>query len=81
MDVIIPEEILLVTKMSPQEVKQELAITLFEKKKLTLKQAADLAEPNRIQFQHLLASHSIPVRYDVDDFEEDRKTLEELGVL
>ena len=35
MDLIIPEEILLVTKMSPQEVKQELAITLFEKKKLT----------------------------------------------
>jgi predicted HTH domain antitoxin len=32
-------------------------------------------------FQQLLGSRGIPVHYDIDDYEEDMKTLEELGRL
>ena len=40
-----------------------------------------MAMMNRLQFQHLLASRLIPVHYDVAEFEEDLKTLKEMGRL
>jgi predicted HTH domain antitoxin len=77
MSVVISDEVLRATRMSEAEMKQEIAIVLFEKNKLTLAQASRLAEMNRLQFQHLLASRQIPVHYDVEDFEEDMQTLRE----
>jgi predicted HTH domain antitoxin len=67
--------------MSEEELSQEIAILLFQKEKLTLGQAIRLAGMTRLQFQHLLASRQIPVHYDVAEFEEDLKTLKELGRL
>ncbi len=81
MSVIIPDEILHTTQMSEAELKQEIAVMLFEKQKLTLGQASRLSAMNQLQFQHLLASRQIPVHYDVEDFEADIKTLRELGRL
>lgn len=76
-----PDEILQATKMSVDELKQEIAILLFQKEKLTLGQASRLAGMSQIQFQHLLASRQIPIHYDVAEFDEDLKTLQELGRL
>lgn len=59
MNVVIPEEILLATRLSENELKQEIAVMLFEKDKLTLGQSARFAGMNRLQFQHLLASSEI----------------------
>ena len=78
MSVVIPDEILHAARMSEAEFKQEIAIFLFEKEKLTLAQASRLAGINRLQFQHLLASRRITVHYDVAEFEEDLRTLQEL---
>lgn len=50
---------------------------LFQKDKLTLGQASQLADMNQFQFQHLLASRQIPIHYDENDFEDDIKTLKE----
>jgi predicted HTH domain antitoxin len=75
MSVIIPDEILQATRMTEGELRQEIAILLFQKEKLTLAQAGRLAGMDRLQFQHLLASRQIPVHYDVTDFEEDLNTL------
>lgn len=77
----IPEDILQATRMSDEELKQEIAVMLFQKEKLTLGQAADLAGMSQLQFQHLLASRQIPVHYDLEEFEEDLQTLKELGRL
>jgi predicted HTH domain antitoxin len=55
-----------------------MPVLLFEKEKLTLAQASHLAGVSRLQFQHLLASRQIPVHYDVAEFEEDLRTLQEL---
>jgi len=79
MGVFIPDGILQATRMSEEELKRELAILLFQKEKLTLGQASRLAGMNLLQFQHLLASRQIPVHYDVAEFEEDLKALQELG--
>jgi len=77
----IPEDILQATRMSDKELLQEIAVMLFQKEKLTLGQAAHLAGMSQLQFQHLLASRQIPVHYDVEEFEEDFKTLKDLGRL
>ncbi len=56
MEIVIPDEILHATHMSEDEVKQELAVLLFQKDKITIGQASWLAGMSRLQFQHLLAS-------------------------
>lgn len=81
MSVVIPDEILHTARMTEAELKQEIAVMLFEKEKLTLGQASHLAGMNQLQFQHLLASRQIPVHYDVEDLEADIKTLRKLGRL
>jgi predicted HTH domain antitoxin len=78
MSLVIPDEILQATGMSEAELRQEIAVLLFQKEKLTLGQASRLAGINQLQFQHLLASRQIPVHYDVSELEEDLKTLREL---
>lgn len=81
MSIVIPDEILTATRMTEIEMKQEIAVMLFQRQKLTLAQASRFAGMNRIAFQHLLASRQIPVHYDVEDFEKDTKNLREMGRL
>ncbi|WP_301951421.1 UPF0175 family protein [Microcystis aeruginosa] len=50
------------TSMTEAEMRQEIAVMLFHKEKLTLAQASRFAGINRIAFQHLLASRQIPVQ-------------------
>jgi predicted HTH domain antitoxin len=79
MSVVIPDDIVQATRMTEEELRQEIAVLLFQKEKLTLAQASRLAGMTRLQFQHLLASREIPVHYDVGEFEQDLATLQELG--
>lgn len=81
MNLLISDEILAATRMSESELKQEIAVMLFQKEKLTLAQASRLAGMNRVAFQHLLASRQIPVHYGIEDFEQDIKNLQEMGRL
>jgi predicted HTH domain antitoxin len=81
MNIVVPDEILTITRMTEAEMRQEIAVMLFQKEKLTLAQASRFAGINRIAFQHLLASRQIPVHYDVEDFEQDIKNLQEMGRL
>ena len=77
----ISNELLATTRMSEMEMKQEIAVMLFQKEKLTLAQASRFAGMNQIAFQHLLASRQIPMHYNVEDFEEDIQKLREMGRL
>lgn len=81
MSVTIPDEVLTAARMSEDELRQEVAVMLFERNKLTMGQACRLAGLPRLQFQHLLASRQIPIHYDVADFEADLETLRALGRL
>jgi predicted HTH domain antitoxin len=77
MTIVIPDDIFMATRMSEDELKQELAVILFQKDKLTLGQASTLAGMDRLQFQHLLASRKISIHYDTTEFEKDLRTLDE----
>lgn len=79
MPIIVPEEILAATRMTEEELRQEIAVLLFQKEKLTLEQASRLAGMNRLRFQHLLASRQISLHYDVAEFEEDLRTMAAMG--
>jgi predicted HTH domain antitoxin len=79
MSVTIPDEILQTARMTEEELRQELAVLLFQKERLTTGQASRLAGMDRLRFQHLLASRGIPMHYDVEDFEQDLATLRSLG--
>jgi predicted HTH domain antitoxin len=79
MGIIISDDLLQQIHMNEQELKQEIAVLLFQKEKLTLAQASQFAGMNRIQFQHLLASRQIPIHYDVEEFDKDLETLRKMG--
>lgn len=79
MSVIISDEILQATRMSETELLQEVAVLLYAKGKLSLGKAAQLAQMDRISFQHLLASRKIPLNYDLTELEADLATLENKG--
>ncbi len=74
----IPREITHITRMTPQELRQELAIYLFQQGKLSFGKAKELADMTVWAFQQLLGSKGIPIHYDIDDYEEDLATLKEL---
>lgn len=81
MSVTISDDVLQAARMSEAELRQELAVALFERERLTLGQAARLANLDLLRFQHLLASRGIALHYDVEEFETDLGTLRELGRL
>jgi predicted HTH domain antitoxin len=78
MSIVIPDEIVESTRMTGAELMQELALALFQREKLTLGQASQLAGMSQWQFQQLLGSRGIYIHYGLDDFEADLRTLEEM---
>ncbi len=78
MIVTLPENIPALQKMTEAELKQELALSLYAARKITLVQAADLAVLNLFEFQSLLRDRHIPQHYDERDLEQDLLTLREL---
>ncbi len=81
MAVVIPDETLYAAHLTAAELKQELAVLLFQQDRLTLMQAAELANMRPIPFQHLLASRNTSPHYDVPEFEQDLATFQQLGML
>ena len=77
----IPREIAHATRMTPEELRQELAIHLFQQSKLSFGKAREMAGMTAWAFQQLLGSRGISVHYDVQDYEQDLDTLKALGRL
>ena len=79
MPVTITDEVLFAAHISEPELKQELALTLFQQERLTLGQASRLAEMSQLTFQALLAERQIPIHYGVEEFREDLRTIRHTG--
>lgn len=79
----ISEDLLQAIKIPTAEalprLRRELALRLYEKGMLNFGKARELAELSRWAFHDLLGEQGIPRRYDVEELEEDLKTLKELG--
>lgn len=61
-----------------KRLKEELAVRLYEKGLLGFGKARELAGMTKWEFHFLLGVEGIARHYDVEDLEEDLKTLEEL---
>ena len=57
--------------------KQELVLSLYSARKITLVQASDLATRNLFDFQALLRDRQIPQRYNDHDLEQYLQALRE----
>ena len=77
----IPREIPLVTKMTPEELKQELALTLYAQGRISFGKARELAGLTAWRFQDELGRRGIPLHYETEEFAEDMATLRDLGRL
>jgi len=75
----IPQDILDSAKLTLDDLKVEIAISLYTQGRLSIGKARELAGMSLWQFRQLLASRRISPHYNVDDFEEDLTTLRELG--
>ncbi len=82
----IPEELVALLKHSKlgdrpiaDQLRFALAVHLLQEGVISTGKAASLAGENRFDFESLLMSMGIPtLRYDLEDLEQDRKTLERL---
>jgi predicted HTH domain antitoxin len=82
MSVVISDEILHASQLTPNEFRQEIAIYLFQTNRLTLGYASQLADMPLHAFRQLLKQRNIALySYDVQDVELDLKNLQELGRL
>lgn len=75
----LPREVIHATRMTPKELKRELAISLFQQGKLSFGKAQEMTDMNVWEFQQFLGIRGISVHYDVEDYSEDLATLKELG--
>lgn len=58
---------------------REIAIALFQQKRISLSRASKIAEMEIMDFQKLLANRGICVHYDVADLEQDVQHLRDRG--
>ena len=77
----IPREVIHATRMTPRELRRELAIYLFQQGRLSFGKAREMAGMTLWTFQQTLAGREIPIHYDVEDYKEDLATLRKLGRL
>lgn len=59
--------------------RRELAVRLYEKDLLPFGKAREVAGLTKWEFHELLGTENITRRYDVDDLQQDLRTLESLG--
>jgi predicted HTH domain antitoxin len=81
MSVLISDEILQAAHMTDEELKRELAVLLFQQKKLGLSKARELAEMPLIEFQRELANRGVTMYDDVATFQSEVENLRTRGDL
>ena len=79
MSLVISDEVLKASGLTGAELRLELAVHLFVSSRLTMAQAARLAEKPLTQFMQLLGDRGIGPHYDVEEFREDLAAIEPLA--
>lgn len=78
MSLTISDEILEAADLTEQDLRIELAVTLYSRGKLSLGKAAEFAEVPIAEFLRRMSDRGIPLNYDAADLEQDLRTLEKL---
>ena len=57
-----------------------LALGLYREDKVSLGRASELCQMPVEQFMEFASQHNVPLHYGADELEDDRRTLERLGL-
>lgn len=80
----IPAELVVAAGLDADNLSAEatrlLALELYREDRVSLGRAAELCHEPVEQFMEFAGRHSVPLHYGADDQEEDRRTLERLGL-
>lgn len=79
MGVVIPDEVLRAARLSGEEFLVEVAVYLYDKERLSFGQAKNLAGLNHLDFQKELGKRDVYIKYDIQDWKDDLRTLERLN--
>jgi len=60
---------------SPEHMRVDFAVWLYERGRLTLAQAARLCERTRLQFQKILKENGVHLRYSIEDLQVDLQNM------
>ncbi len=74
----LPRHLVNAAKITPAELKVELAVHLYETRRLGIGHARELAGLSLWEFRQLLASRKISPHYDTTDLDADVQTWAEL---
>jgi predicted HTH domain antitoxin len=77
----IPQTILYASRMTTDELRRELALSLFQQEKLSFGKACELADMTIWDFLSLLKQRGIALHYDIPEFEADMNTLRAYGLV
>jgi predicted HTH domain antitoxin len=80
----IPAELPLAAGLDASDLSAEraqlLALELYREDRVSLGRGAQLCRVSVEQFMEFAARHNVPLHYGADELEEDRRTLERLGL-
>jgi predicted HTH domain antitoxin len=80
----IPEGLVRAAGWSSKNLSEEavplIALELYREDKISLGRAAELCQMALERFMEFSARHNVPLHYGIRDLEEDRRTLERLGL-
>jgi len=79
MPIVIPDEILEGSGLTVEDIRLDVAISLYQREKVSLGKAAEIAGMNRWEFQKELAERKIPLNYSISDLEKDFQTILNMG--
>ena len=74
-DFVVPKEFLQSVRMTSQELATEMAVYLYERKRLTIGQAKRLADLDQISFQKELAKRNVYLHIEEKDVLRDVENL------
>ena len=78
----VPEDVIYAIKLPTEEIpsrlKRELAVRLYQKGLLSFGKARRLSGMTRWDFHDVLGEEGVSRRYDLEELEEDLKTLKEM---
>lgn len=77
----VSQEILDSARLTIPEIKVELAVHLYEQRRLSIGKARELADMSLWAFRQLIASRGIPVHFDESDLEQDLASIKEIEQL
>ena len=79
MSLTVPSEVVSATDLTEQQLAVEVAVELYQREKLSLGRAAQLAGMNKWAFNDLLANREIPMHYGLKELEQDLATARSLA--